>query len=165
MTRVPENYLPKSLNKKQRVFQRKELKRSRKAYKEKKNKKERYYSRKRVPGYKTRRTSWAKRAEKIHGINDIKTNTIKKLSKATQCSKKSLNDIIKKGMGAYFSAGSRPNQTAHSWGYARLYSAVSGGPASKVDMHILEKGCKKTSKALKLAKSTRKTNRKKTIQL
>ena len=160
MPRVPVNYIPRGLTKKQRAFQRKELKRSRKGYLKKQ-----YYTRKRVPGYKSRRTSWAKRAEKIHGIKDIKTSTIKKISKATRCSKKSLNDIVKKGMGAYFSAGSRPNQTAHSWGYARLYSAISGGPASKVDMHILEKGCKKNSKALKLAKSTRKKTRKKTIQL
>jgi len=165
MVMVPENYLPKGLNKKQREFQRKQLKRSRKAYKENKNKKDKYYTRKPVPGYKSRRTSWAKRAEKIHNVKDIDTNTINKLSKATQCSKKSLNDIIKKGMGAYFSAGSRPNQTAHSWGYARLYSAISGGPASKVDMHILEKGCKKTSKALKLAKSKKKTVKKKKVVL
>lgn len=160
MPRVPENYIPRRLTKKQREFQRNELKKSRKNYLKKK-----YYTRNRVPGYKSRRTSWAKRAEAIYGIKNIKKDTMKKLTKATRCSKTSLNDIVKKGMGAYFSAGSRPNQTAHSWGYARLYSAISGGPASKVDLHILEKGCEKNSKALTLAKSTPKKSRKKTIQL
>ena len=62
-----------------------------------------------------------------------------------------LKDIVKKGQGAYFSSGSRPNQTGHSWGIARLASAVTGGKSAVVDYHILKKECKKTSKALKLA--------------
>ena len=48
-------------------------------------------------------------------------------------------------MGAYHSSGSRPNQSKESWGYARLASAITGGPASKVDArslaHLLEEGC------------------------
>ena len=61
------------------------------------------------------------------------TNNIDVLVNKTKCTKKALNKIIKKGMGAYYSSGSRPNQTAQSWGKARLYSAISGGPASKSD--------------------------------
>jgi len=64
-------------------------------------------------------------------------------------------------MGAYYSSGSRPNQTAQSWGKARLYSAISGGPASKSDGHILREGCDKTSKALKLSKTSKIPNKKK----
>ena len=133
MVRVPQNYIPRSLTNTQARFQRKQLQKSRKGYQKKQ-----YHTRKRVPGYKSRRTSWAKRAESIYGIHDIQNITMDKVSKATRCSKNALNDIVRKGMGAYYSAGSRPNQTAHSWGYARLYSAISGGPASKVDLHILE---------------------------
>ena len=68
-------------------------------------------------------------------------------------------------MGAYYSSGSRPNQTPHSWGYARLYSALAGGPAAKVDYHILKDGCSKKSKSLKLAKNPRKNATRKKVQL
>ena len=76
----------------------------------------------------------------------------KVLEKATQCKKKGLEKIVNKGKGAYFSSGSRPNQSAHSWGYARLASAITGGKASAADYKILEANCKPKSKALKLAK-------------
>ena len=76
--------------------------------------------------------------------------------KATGCSRKALSKIINKGQGAYFSSGSRPNQTAQSWGIARLASAITSGKAAAVDYTILEKGCKPGSKALKLAKIARK---------
>tara|TARA_R100000654_G_scaffold6337_3_gene16684 strand:+ start:892 stop:1302 length:411 start_codon:yes stop_codon:yes gene_type:complete len=47
--------------------------------------------------------------------------------------------IMDKGMGAYFSGGSRPNQTPSSWKYARLASVITGGPARKVDIKIWDK--------------------------
>ena len=58
-------------------------------------------------------------------------------------------------MGAYYSSGSRPNQTPHSWGIARLASSITGGKAASVDYNILEQGCNNNSKALKLAKKSR----------
>ena len=77
----------------------------------------------------------------------------KELSLKTNCSINALKQIVKKGEGAYYSSGSRPNQTARSWGIARLASSITGGKASAVDYHILEKGCNhKTSKAFHLAK-------------
>jgi len=49
-------------------------------------------------------------------------------------------EILKKGMGAYYSSGSRPNQTPESWAYARLAAVInSNGPARKVDMKIWNK--------------------------
>jgi hypothetical protein len=63
-----------------------------------------------------------------------------------------LQKIVKKGEGAYYSSGSRPNQSPQSWGYARLASALTSGKAAAVDYDILEKGCSKRSKALTLAK-------------
>ena len=59
-------------------------------------------------------------------------------------------------MGAYYSSGSRPNQTGHSWGIARLASAITSGKSAAVDYDILEKGCKRNSKALSLAKKAKK---------
>ena len=47
--------------------------------------------------------------------------------------------IIKKGKGAFYSSGSRPNQTPFSWGLARLASVILGGPSRKVDKDIWEK--------------------------
>ena len=63
-----------------------------------------------------------------------------------------LKKIVNKGEGAYYSSGSRPNQTPQSWGYARLASALTAGNASRVDYDILEKGCGKNSRALKMAR-------------
>ena len=72
-----------------------------------------------------------------------------------------LRKIVSKGMGAYYSSGSRPNQTAESWGIARLASAITGGKSAVVDYHLLEKGCNKKSKSLKLAKKAKKITRRK----
>tara|TARA_R110002110_G_scaffold51964_1_gene151792 strand:- start:547 stop:975 length:429 start_codon:yes stop_codon:yes gene_type:complete len=47
--------------------------------------------------------------------------------------------IMDKAMGAYFSGGSRPNQTPSSWAYARLASVITGGGARKVDKTIWDK--------------------------
>ena len=63
-----------------------------------------------------------------------------------------LNKIVKKGEGAYYSSGSRPNQTPQSWGYARLASSVTGGKAAIVDYDILENGCNHKKPAFLLAK-------------
>lgn len=78
------------------------------------------------------------------------------MSQKTGCSLTGLRKIKSKGEGAYFSSGSRPNQTAQSWGVARVASAVTGGKSSMVDYGILEKYCKKNSRALKVARRTMK---------
>jgi len=44
--------------------------------------------------------------------------------------------ILSKGRGAYYSGGSRPNQTPSSWAYARLASVIVDGPARKTDKNI-----------------------------
>jgi hypothetical protein len=85
------------------------------------------------------------------------------LAKATRCSQNALRKIIKKGEGAYYSSGSRPNQTPQSWGYARLGSALTGGPSSLIDYAILKKGCSARSRPVRLAnqsRNTRKINKK-----
>ena len=50
-----------------------------------------------------------------------------------------IKQIISKGIGAYYSSGSRPNTTPQQWARARLASALTGGGASKTDKAILEK--------------------------
>jgi hypothetical protein len=142
-------YLPKSLTRKDKQKQIRMLNKSKKLYK-----KGLYYTRKRVPSFKTKKSRFIIKAEKLYNIDKVVVNN--KLAKATGCSKTALTKIIKKGQGAYFSSGSRPNQTSHSWGVARLASAITSGKAAAVDYNILEKGCNKKSKALTLAKKARK---------
>ena len=142
---IPNNYVPKQLTRKDKKKQKRQILKSRRQYKKKK-----YFTRKKVSSFKSKKSKHILKAEKIYNIKSLKLNS--ELSKKTKCSLASLRKIIKKGQGAYYSSGSRPNQTAHSWAYARLASAISGGNASKVDYHILKKGCKSSSKALRLAK-------------
>jgi|TARA_B110000858_G_scaffold116996_1_gene133591 hypothetical protein len=146
---VPIKYLPKKLTKKDKKIQKEQLILSRKKYK-----KGKYIHRKPVKSYKSKKSKHILNAMKIYKINNLSVND--ELSKKTGCTKEALNNIVKKGQGAYYSSGSRPNQTAHSWGIARLGSTITCGKAAVVDYKILENGCKKTSKALKLAKLAKK---------
>tara|TARA_R100000773_G_C4221286_1_gene120365 strand:+ start:4295 stop:4690 length:396 start_codon:yes stop_codon:yes gene_type:complete len=52
---------------------------------------------------------------------------------------KGQEEILNKGKGAYYSSGSRPNQTPQSWSLARLASVIMNGPARKVDIKIWNK--------------------------
>jgi hypothetical protein len=62
------------------------------------------------------------------------------ISKVTGIPVKALDAVYDKGRGAYFSAGSRPNQTPDSWARARMYSYITGvGGARKADKEITKK--------------------------
>lgn len=151
---IPQRYIPTSLSKKDKSILRKELNKSRNRYKRKK-----YYTRKKVKSFTSKVSPHVKRAMKMYKVKSIKAD--KTLANKTKCKKHILRKIVNKGRGAYFSSGSRPNQTSHSWGRARLASAITGGPSSRIDYHLL-KGCNKNSKALKLSKRVKKKyNRKK----
>lgn len=152
MARVPRRYVPKGLSRQDREKQIRQLRKSRKDYKRGK-----YHTRKKVASFKSRESPHVRRAKAMYKIKSIAPSAA--LSRKTGCSKRALRHIVRKGKGAYFSSGSRPNQTGTSWGIARLASAITGGPAARVDMHILEKGCKTRSKALKLARATKKVKR------
>jgi DNA-binding Xre family transcriptional regulator len=141
-------YLPKRLTSKDRKKQAKQLLKSRRLYK-----KGIYHSRPKVSSFKSKKSPHVTNAEKIYNVNKI--GATNELAKATGCSKQALAKIINKGAGAYFSSGSRPNQTAQSWGIARLASSITAGKAAAVDYNILEEGCKPNSKALTLAKRAR----------
>ncbi len=146
---VPRRYIPTKLTQTDKKKQREMLKKSRRQYKEGK-----YYTRKRIKSFKSKPSNHVTNAKRLYKVNKLKPS--RTLAIKTGCSLRSLREIVKKGEGAYFSSGSRPNQTAQSWGYARLASSVTGGKSAAIDYNILEKGCKKTSKALRLAKKSRK---------
>ena len=122
---------------------------SRKLYK-----KQKYFTRKKLSSFKNQKSNHVLNAQKIYKIKNIIPN--KELSKKTGCSINTLKKIVNKGEGAYFSSGSRPNQTAQSWGLARLASSITGGKAAAVDFQIISKGCKHYKKAFKLATKSKK---------
>lgn len=145
MPLVPVRYLPKALTKKDRRMQIQYLAKSRKMYR-----KGIFWKRPAVKSFKTQSSKHIANAEKMYGVSPIKPD--RALANATKCSVKALQKIVNKGEGAYYSSGSRPNQTAQSWGIARLASALTGGKAAAVDFHILEKGCDhRRSRAYRLA--------------
>ena len=60
-------------------------------------------------------------------------------------SKFSLDAVYKRGLGAYYSSGSRPKVSAHQWAMGRVNSFVTGkGGARKADADLLRKRKKKT---------------------
>jgi hypothetical protein len=134
------------LTKKDKKKQNAMLKKSKKLYQ-----RDQYYTRKKLPSYHHQPSKHIIKARKIYGIETIKPNA--ELAKKTGCSISALKQIVRKGEGAYYSSGSRPNQTPQSWGLARLASSITAGNASIVDYDILEKGCNHTKKAFKLAKT------------
>jgi hypothetical protein len=85
--------------------------------------------------FKSKRSGWVKMFEDKYGtkISDRKFIHKNIISYAGQ------KQIIDKGKGAYFSSGSRPNQTPTSWGLARLASVILGGASRRIDKKIWEK--------------------------
>ena len=142
-------YLPKRLQPTDRKLQSKMLLKSRRLYKQGK-----YYTRTSVKSFHSKTSSHILDAKREYGVDHI--GATDELSKKTGCSKEALSKIINKGAGAYFSSGSRPNQTAQSWGIARLASALTSGKAGAIDYDILTEGCKIGSKGYKSAQLSRK---------
>ena len=137
----PTRYIPKNLTKKDKQKQLNMLIKSKKLYK-----KHKYYTRKNVSSYKNKKSNHISNARKIYNIQNITPN--KELAQKTGCKISALQQIVKKGEGAYYSSGSRPNQTPQSWGLARLASAITSGKAAAVDYDIINKGCNHNKKHL-----------------
>ena len=126
---LPKHYYS-NLSRKDKKKQLKSLKKSQKSYK-----KGKYVSRPKLKSFKEKKSSWTQKFHKLHP----EAKTLKQISDVTGIPKPALSAVKRKGMGAYYSSGSRPNQTAESWGLARMYSYILGGPTRKIDHHITEK--------------------------
>lgn len=146
---LPQRYLPASLTKKDQKKQQQMLLNSRKQYHQGK-----YATRKRVKSFKSKKSNHVVDAQKIYDVTNVRPS--KELAAKTGCSLAALKQIVKKGEGAYYSSGSRPNQTAQSWGLARLASSITSGKAAAVDYDIIDKGCQHNKKAYKLTNKARK---------
>ena len=146
--KLPIRYVPKNIARKDKQKQINMLIKSKKLYK-----KHKYFTRKNISSYKNKKSNHLANAYKIYNIKKIIPN--KELSLKTGCTISALNQIIKKGEGAYYSSGSRPNQTPQSWGLARLASSITSGKSAAVDYDIIKKGCNHKKKAFILANKSR----------
>lgn len=147
--KIKLTYLPNYLSAKDKKLQSNMLLKSKRLYKQGK-----YYTRKAIKSFHSKPSSHVADAIKAYGV--VKIGATDELSKKTGCTKKALSKIINKGAGAYYSSGSRPNQTAQSWGIARLASSLTSGKAGAVDYNILINGCKIGSKGYRSAQQSRK---------
>jgi hypothetical protein len=138
---IIKRYLPRSLSRRDRTKQRRAILASRRAYKQ-----GRYIARPKVRSFHSHESAHITRAKRRYKVDRIGATA--ELARKTRCSISALRKILNKGRGAYYSSGSRPNQTAESWARARLASALTGGKAAKVDRKILQEGCQAGSPAL-----------------
>lgn len=119
--KIPKQYVPKSLSAEDKKKQIKSIKEGK--------------DRPKVESFKSQRSKHVIKFEKRYGKKITDDTWIgKNLLRPT-----GIKQILKKGAGAYYSSGSRPNQTVASWSRARLASSLTGGAAAKVDKTILEK--------------------------
>ena len=131
--KIPKHYVS-GLSKKDKEKQKRSLRKAQQSYKQKRGSKK-YVDRPKLKSYKNKKSSWTQKFHKLHP----NAKTLKQISDATGIPKGALSAVKKKGMGAYYSSGSRPNQTAESWGLARMYSYILGGPTRRIDKHITDK--------------------------
>ena len=124
--KIPKKYTEK-LSRRDKSKQKKNLIKSRKMYK-----KGVYIDRPKLKSYPKKRSAHIVKFEKKYNHKITDKDFIDKNILST----KGQNKILKKGRGAYYSSGSRPNQSSNSWAYARLASVITGGKARKVDNKI-----------------------------
>lgn len=133
---VNPKYL-KGLSKEDKEKKTKNIKKTQKLLKEGKKEEAIKESKKRPTVKSSKKSSYTEKFRKKYG--DIKVPS-KELAEKTGLSLSSQKKIIKKGEGAFLSAGSRSTvSSAKQWGLARLFSVITGGKARKIDKAIWEK--------------------------
>ena len=92
---------------------------------------------------KSRKSSYTAKFDKKYGdeLDKMKGKRSKKnIAKITGIPFKAIDEVYKKGEGAFYSSGSRPNQTPSSWARGRIYAFIMGGKkVRKADKDIIEK--------------------------
>ena len=131
-TKFPSRYTA-GLSAKDRKRQLRSLKKAKRNYKTKRGRK-RYVARPKLKSFKSKKSGWTQKFHKLYP----EAKSMRQIADQTGIPLKALMAVKKKGMGAYYSSGSRPNQTAESWGKARMYSYILGGPTRKIDHHITQ---------------------------
>ena len=109
---IPKRYLPDTLKGKDRQAQIKSIF----------EKKERPKTK-----VKERKSSWTIKFDKKYGdeLDKMKGKRSKKnIAKITGIPFTAIDEVYKKGEGAFYSSGSRPNQTPSSWARGRIYAFI-----------------------------------------
>lgn len=97
-----------------------------------------------LKSFKSKESKWTKKMRDYFGEGNTSKQDIARIlskndKKREKEIKKGLDEIFDKGMRAYQTSGSRPNQTGFSWAYARIGSVLFGGPSRRIDKSIVEK--------------------------
>tara|TARA_B100001094_G_scaffold213396_1_gene207448 strand:- start:1311 stop:1757 length:447 start_codon:yes stop_codon:yes gene_type:complete len=125
---IPKQYLPDTLKGKDRQKQIKSIF----------EKKERPTTK-----VKSKKSNWTNLFSKKYGkeLDEMKGKRSKKnIAKVTGIPFKAIDEVYKKGEGAYYSSGSRPNQTPSSWARGRIYAYIMGGKkVRKADASVTKK--------------------------
>ena len=73
-----------------------------------------------------------------------RASVIAKYAKSSGISSKTLSKVYSRGLGAYYSSGSRPKVSAHQWAAGRVRSFATGkGGARKADKDLI---CKRAAR-------------------
>jgi|TARA_B100000073_G_scaffold236577_1_gene197947 hypothetical protein len=134
--KYPKRYTA-GLSKEDKKKQKKQLDKSTSDYK-----KGKLTDRKKLDSYKPKKSKYVESVKEKTGLPINIDKLADKFSRSEKRKKqllKGMEEIIDKGKGAYYSSGSRPNQTPDSWGKARLASVLVGGPSRKIDKKIVDK--------------------------
>ena len=74
-----------------------------------------------------------KKKRKSRKISSKVNDALKNKAKKHNAPLGALKAVYRKGMGAFYTSGSRPGQNPHSWSMARVNSFLKGGKARQVD--------------------------------
>ena len=132
----PKRYTA-GLSKKDKEKQKKQLDKSVSDYK-----KGKYTGRKKLESFKEKKSGFVKQVKEKLGVPMNFEKVADKLTRTKKREKellKGFEEIYDKGKGAYYSSGSRPNQTPESWGKARVASVLVGGKSRNIDKKIVDK--------------------------
>ena len=87
--------------------------------------------------------TYKQKFNKKYGFEKNKSHSMAEISRLTGYKLSGLRTIKKKGMGAFYSnpqSVRKQVKSADQWGIARIYSAVMGGKAKKIDKkHLIKK--------------------------
>lgn len=125
---IPKRYIPDTLSKADRQKQIKSI-----------------FEKKDRPKVKApkRKSKWTIAFDKEYGkeIDKLKGGrNLKNIAKVSGLPHKALKEVYEKAEGAFYSSGSRPNQSATSWALGRTYAYIMGGEAvRRLDNHITKK--------------------------
>jgi len=131
---MKDKYIPASLSASDKAKQKRDIQTTAKKYKEGKKLTKEDFSRPKLESAKSKPSS---HVEKFKAKYDMSIS-IPAISKRFNIPEAGLRAIYKKGVGAFLSDGSRPEQTASSWAKARIASVLMGGKARDIDSAIVK---------------------------